>query len=470
MSQPVNFIQGDAKGDETDFRDALPINMTAVLKPILGASGYMLQWPGLDEFATVAGVTRGGIYNERQSKHFRVSGESLQEIDENGNVTTLGTVFGADTVSLPYSFNTQAIIALGRMYLYNTGSGFVEVTDPDLGNPIDGVWINGYYFMTDGDFLFHTDITDETAIDPLKFATSEFSPDPTLGIGKTQDNKAIAFNRYTTEYFVDAASENFAFTRIESRALKIGIVGTHAKAELNDKWYIMGGKKETAVGVYALGIGSSAKISSREVDKIIGLYDESRLSTCVVEAYSEDDYSFLIVHLPDYTLIFNEKAAQKIGVEKAWSVLTSYIRPEDGTEWRAKHGVFEPRIGKWVFGDKVEGKLAILDETLSTHYGSMAEWVLFTPFFYLNGQSVDEFEVETVPGFTATDDATVFLSMTYDGVHHGMEVTMQYGGPSEYGQRFILRALGHVSDWAAIKLRGVSRSRMAFARGFITSG
>ena len=82
------------------------------------------------------------------------------------------------------------------MFLYSVGGGFVEVTDINLGDPIDGVWINGYYFLTDGENIYHTDINDESAIDPLKFATAEFMPDTSVGLGKTQDNKVIVFGRY----------------------------------------------------------------------------------------------------------------------------------------------------------------------------------------------------------------------------------------------------------------------------------
>lgn len=138
--------------------------------------------------------------------------------------------------------------------------------------------------------------------------------------------------------------------------------------------------------------------------------------------------------------------------------------------WRAKHGVFDPRKGVWVYGDKIDSRLGILDETNSTHYSVIAEWVLNTPFIPIESQSIDEIEVETLPGHTTTSDATVFLSLTYDGVTHGEECALEYGLPSAFGQRFIARRLGYVRDWVAFKLRGASRSRMVFTRAYITHG
>jgi len=266
----ITLLKGDAKGKETDYRDALPINMTAVLKKMFGAAGYMLQHPGLTQYGTGLGIDRGGIWNERLKDHYRISGQNLISVQADGTIATLGAVSGSKTASLPYSFNTQAIITDGKMWLYDQGLGFRQVIDPDLGGPIDGVWVDGYYFLTDGEFLYHTDLSDETAIDPLKFATSEFSPDPTLGVAKTNDNKVLAFNRYTIEAFVNAATENFAFTRVQSRALKIGIVGTHCKTEVDGKFYIMGSRKDEDIGIHVLGVGTSTPVSSREINKLIG--------------------------------------------------------------------------------------------------------------------------------------------------------------------------------------------------------
>lgn len=465
---PITLLKGDKAGAETDYRDNLPVNVSGVVKEVLGAQGYMLEQPGLTQYSTVNGLDRGGLWNERQSEHFRVSGNELIQVEANGSYASLGAVAGADTVSLPYSFNTQAVIASGNYYLYDSTNGFRQVADPDLGSPIDCVWVDGYYFFTDGEFLFHTDLADESAIDPLKFATSEFSPDPTLGVGLTTDDKVIAFNRYTTEYFVNAAAANFAFTRVPSRAVKVGVVGTHCKAEIEGVWYVMGGSKESDVSIYALSVGNADNIASREVTKLINQYNESQLSTSVLETRVEDDYPYLIVHLPNETLLFNFQVAKLSGVDQAWSILKTDVNGD--LPWRAIHGVFEPRKGKWVYGDKTANTLAILDDTVGTHYGNIVECILFSPFIWLEQASIDELDIQTIPGFTNTDDASVFLSLSYDGIFFSQEHILQYGAPSSYGQRFIAYRLGYVDNWFSLKLRWASRSRMVFSLAKILYG
>lgn len=462
----INLIKGDKVGAETDYRDALPVNMYGVLRPILGVNGYMLQASGLTQYGDSSGVTNGAVNNERFHTLFRVQGSELVSVTASGDVDVLGSL-GAVTspCAMPYSFNTQGVVASGRFFLYSPSEGLKEVTDPDLGNPIDCVWIDGYYFFTDGENLYHTDITNESSIDPLKFATAEFMPDESLGLGKTQDNKVIVFGRYSIEYLINQASDNFAFSRLPTRAQKIGIVATHAKVEVNGVWYIVGGRKEEQTSVHVLTVGQSAKIASREVDKILSKYTEQDLSNIWLDTMTEDDVTLVIFHLPNETLVYNATLGEQAGTVNAWSIYKSDV---DGDRpWRAKHIVFHPEKGAWVCGDKIDGRLGVIDSEVSTQYGDIAEWLLYTPFASIEAASINKLAIETISGFTASDDATVFASMTYDGVYWGKEWSINYGKPGSYGKRFIAHRLGYVRDIFALKLRGASRSRMAFSKAII---
>jgi len=463
----IPIIKGDKVSNEleTDYRDALPVNMYAVNRPILKAPGYMLCYPGLTKLTDGSGRDRAGIYNDRFEDHYRVSGTEFIKISSSGVKVKLGDTPGTEQVSLPYSFNTQAIIADGRMYLYDPAGGFREITDTDLGDPIDGVWIDGFYFLTDGEYIYHTDITDESSIDPLKFATAEFMPDKSLGLGKTQDNKVIVFGRYTLEYFVNAADivaeGTFAFQRVETRAQKIGIVATHAKCESGELWYITGGRKNDSLGVYAIMLGGSKKVSTREVDKILSKYSEPDLADMRMECRQEDDVIFILVHLPEETLCFNETISGTMGIHNSWSILKSGITGQ--SVYRAINGIFDARRGDWLYGDKRNANISILDNTVFTEFGERNEWILYTPAVKIETSSIDELELETIPGHNTNDDAKVGISLTYDGLTYGKEWFQQYGSPLDYDQRFITRRLGYVRDWVGFKFRGATTSRMSFA-------
>lgn len=483
----VNLIKGDSKDANTDFADAIPVNMTAVAREIMGAKGYMIQQPGIALSRTLSGADRGGIWNEVFSKHLRVSGTSLVDASDG---TVIGTISGSGQVSLPYSFNTQGIVADGKFFLYDPVGGLVEVTDPDLGNPIDACWIDGYYFFTDGDYLYHTDISDETSISPLNFATSEFSPDPTLGVARTSSNLVAVFNRYTTEYFYDDASAAFAFSRARSRAAKTGIVGTHAKTESNGNFYIMGSGKNEEIGVHVMGVGTAQRVSTREIDKIINSYSESSLSGVVMESRTINGDEHIIIHIPEgspapvtgfpwpqpITLLFNVAIAAVAGLGNAWTILRSgtgysvYNNNNYFDEYRAINGVYVPTDNKWYYGDKTTGKLGYLDNTICTQYGEEAEWMLTTPFVQIENTSVNWFEIDTIPavplsfGGSGPSTATVAFSLTFDGYVYGTESYVNYGTPNNYTQRFMAYRLGYVRNYFAIRFRGTTSARVAMAK------
>ena len=466
--EQINLIRGDKVSQDTDYRDSLPVNMYAVNRQIFSALGYMLCYPGLTLITTGSGIDRAGIYNERFDAHFRVSGNKLTQLKPNGSSVELGTIPGTSQASMPYSFNTQAIIANGNMYLYSPASGLAAITDTDLGSPIDGIWIDGYYFLTDGEYLYHTDIDDETAIDPLKFATAEFSPDKTIALGKTQDNKVAVFGRYTTEYFVDVATANFAFQRIESRAQKIGVVATHAKCELGGNFYIVGSRKEESLGVHVVGLGQTVKVSTREIDKILAGYNERELTDIRVESREEDNNYLILIHLPNETLLFNESIGKTIGASAAWSILKTDI---DGTTpHRAINGVSDTRRGEWIYGDRYNSNIGKLDNTVFSQYDEAIELEITTPLMKVEGASIDEIEVETIPGHNVNDDATVAISITYNGFTYGHEWYEMYGEPLDYNKRFIIRRLGYVPNVFGVKLRSATTSRMSFASLRITYG
>jgi hypothetical protein len=132
--------------------------------------------------------------------------------------------------------------------------------------------------------------------------------------------------------------------------------------------------------------------------------------------------------------------------------------------YRAKGVIYDPYLSEWIVGDRYSSNIGFMDENASTHYGDLAEWILYAPFLKAEGLSIDTLNMETIPGVAPDEDATVALSVTYDGRSYSKEWWELYGKNLDYNQRFYIRRMGYVRDWIGIKLRGASRSRMSFAR------
>lgn len=448
----IPIINGDKTKSDVDYFDAMPVNMIAVQRDILGSAGFLYSHDGIDQIADGQGVDRGALYNERMREHLRVSGQKLVNV-AGSSAVVIGDIPGAGLVSMDYSFNTTAIISSGRMFLYS-GTALTEVTDSDLGDPISICWIDGYYFLTDGEYLYHTDITDESSIDPLKFATSEISPDPTLAVGRTQDNLVVVFNRYTTEYFINEANEQFAFSRLNQKAVSVGIVGTHCWCEMGGNIYILGGPKESQVSLMILGAGQAIAVSTRSVDKVIAKYTEAQLSTCKIESRIENGDHLIYVHLPDETLCFNSAIAQKFGLPSAWCYLKS-----GQDQWRCINGVRDPLQNKWVYGDKIDGRIGALNSDTAAQYGDPVHSEFYTPLVPIESLSVDSIEINTIPGYGSTAES-LFISTTRDGAYYSGEWSKEATVPTVYNDRYIVRRLGYVRKNIGFKFRSLNKGKL----------
>src|SRR6478735_5302608 len=88
---PITLLQGQKAAATTTYIDALPINVSGVVMPIMGADGFMQEQPGLTLYGTAVSLDRGAVWNDQFQMLFRVSGESLISVSETGAVTVLGT-------------------------------------------------------------------------------------------------------------------------------------------------------------------------------------------------------------------------------------------------------------------------------------------------------------------------------------------------------------------------------------------
>ena len=146
----VPIVRGE-RTSNTDYIDKLPKNLIAVSKNIRGAAGYLISHDGLKRFGNALGVDNGGFYNDRQGIHYRASAGQLIKVGPNGSVVSMGPI-ASGQASFAYSFNNQLVVAGGNAWV-SDGTTLTQITDPDLGNPIDCCWIDNYFFFTDGEYL-----------------------------------------------------------------------------------------------------------------------------------------------------------------------------------------------------------------------------------------------------------------------------------------------------------------------------
>jgi hypothetical protein len=445
----IPIISGIYSDASADYRTRYPHNLVPVPKNTGQNRGYLGYTDGIEKEADAEGESRGGLWNERQRRQLRVIGETLHEVLENGSLINRGSIAGSGRVTMTYSFNSALIVGNNRAWIFDNNSVLTEITDADLGEPIDGVWIDGYYVFTDREFILHTELNDETAIEPLKYGTAESDPDGVSAVGRV-NNELAAFGRHTTEFFDNVGGTGFAFQRIESARLEKGVIGTHAKAKVGSGYIFVGGGRDENVSVWTMP--NLQKVATREIEEKLAEFTESELSTITMDQYSRGAHQFVIINMPDgEKLVLDVASSQALG-QPAWHTRS----------WDAQHPVFA--YGEWwVAGANAIGKLA----KQGKEWGQEVERFFEVPIIYADNQPfiINRLELSSLPGRTSSAyPTTIGISHSSDGVVFTPEKWQSLGARGQFDTRVVLRRQGKVKQYRNYRFRIKDGDRAAFHR------
>lgn len=456
MQIPV--LNGIYTDIDPDFRTSYPVNLVPVPKQTGLSAGYLRPAEGIVEIGTGPGKNRGGInWNDVL---YRVMGTKLVAIDRNGLVSTIGDVGSGNRVTMTYGFDYLAIASGGNLFL-SRGLNVDQVTDPDLGEVKDVVWVDGYYMTTDGEFLVVTDLDDPFSVNPLKYGSSEADPDPIEALLKLR-NEVYALNRYTIEVFDNVGTTGFPFQRIAGAQIQKGTVGTHACCVFLDNIAFIGGGYNEAPSVWLGANGSVTKIATREIDEILQEYTEAELSEAFLEERVYKAHQHLIVHLPNHTLVFDGAASQTLG-QPVWFILSSSI---DGKGmWRACSLIW--CYDQWNACDPTTTKFGKLTDESALHWGEKVGWEFGTSIFYNEGNGVIFHELELV-GLTGRsglgDDPVISTQYSLDGLTWSQPAYVKAGKIGEREKRLVWFQQGTMRNWRIQRFRGTSDANIAIAR------
>ena len=457
----IPILNGVFTDTAPDFRQSYPVNMVPVALRNGISNGYLRPGDGVVQYATGPGIDRGGI--EWQGDCYRVMGTKLVEVSSTGSVTVLGDVGGptTDLVTFTYSFDRLAIASGGRLYYYSSSLGLIQVTDPDLGTVLDVVWVDGYFMTTDGEFLVVTELTDPTQVNPLKYGSSEIDPDPIVALIKIR-NEIYAINSNTIEVFDNVGGDFFPFNRIDGAQVQKGAVGTHACCEFMQRVAMVGSGRGEAPSVYLAANATTEKIATREIDQILESYTEAVLSQILVESRVEKDHTFLYIHLPDKTLVFDGMTSAAMQ-QPVWFVLTTTT--VGFAQYRVRNFVWV--YDKWIVGDPQSSNLGTISEDISSHWGQIVRWEFGTTIVYNEslGAVFHQMELISLTGSVALGlDPTISTSYSVDGKTFSQDRFIKVGTTGSPAKRLVWFQQGFMRNWRIQRFRGTSDAHISVAR------
>ena len=455
----IQIVSGIYTDDSPSVRTSYPTNLVPVVDPNGVSNGYLRPADGIIEFATGTGVCRGSIlWNDTV---YMVMGSKLVSVSSAGVVTTLGDV-GSDgkPVSLDYGFSRLAIWSNNDLFYWD-GSTLVQVTDTDLGDVFNGLWVDGYFMSTDGEFLIVTELSDPTSIDPLKYGSAEIDPDPLKCLLKVR-NEVHAVGRYTIEVFRNIGGATFPFQRISGAHIARGSFGTHSACVYMESIAFAGSGRKEQPGVYLGANANTQKISTREIDELLEGYTEAQLADIIVETRNDRSSDLLYVHLPDKTLIYDYMASQQVG-QPVWAILADGFNGY--TKYRARFMVYA--YGKWLVGDTDSSKVGYLTGTVGSRWGSIVNWEFGTQIVYNEGRGAvfNELELVTLTGSIAEGDfPTISTSYSNDGRTWSQDRSILAGGRGDRLKRLVWRRQGFMRSMRMQRFRGDSTAHLSFLR------
>lgn len=440
-----------------EFVESPPYNREPVIVETGLSDGYLRIAPGITGTDQVTGADRGGI--TWNGVAYRVIGSKFGSINTLGNFTEIGDVGGGGPCWFDYSFDQLAIGSGGLLFYYD-GSTLTQVTDPDLGEALDGIWIDGRFMTTDGEFLVVTELNNPTAIDPLKYGSAEEDPDRVVGLIKVR-GEVYAINRYTTENFANTGSTGFPFARNSGAFIPYGAVGTYAKAPFLQTFAFVGSARGEALGVYLAGNGDAQKISTKFVDDALAALSEEEAALIECEARVDADEQRLLVHLPDKTMVYYATASQRTQ-GKVWTIFASGVNADQA--YRGRRGVLA--YGKFIVGD-ADGNIGFIDATTAKHFGEVAGWRIDTALIFNEAGRgiINAVELTGLAGRAPLgSEPRTFLSWTIDGVTWSQERAISTGRAGEKSVRMQWRPNVRFNQWIGLRFRGADEGRAAFAR------
>jgi hypothetical protein len=479
----INIAQGIYTASSPDLLAALPTNMRLVPQPnevsqnvgnLRPTDGVRTLGPGFDQISRGAirptGYTEDGVIRAVGSRLFRYDGNQvipLKDSSDQNIVIEQDLDDPERPARMDYGFDNISIASNNKLFLYNyrggqvgtTGQVFVEVTDPDLGIVKDAIFIDGYYMTTDGEFLVVSDIDDPTSFSPFKYGSSEIDPDEIVALLKIR-NEVYAVNKNTIEVFQNIGGTGFPFRRVEGAQIMRGAVGRDACCVYMDSIAFLGNYRNEQPAIY-IGInGTSNKISTQSIDKMLLTYTADQLSKVRFEVKKGNSLNELLVHLPDKTLVFDASVGAQVG-GYVWHTLSS---AEAGV------GKYDYRDlwyegNKWVVCDHLTGAACELDDTISTQGTKIIPWEFSTGFIYNggNGAIVNELELVAITGRNGQqsvndDDPTISTSYSVDGLVWSQSRRVSTGKPGDRGKRLVWRQQGMLRNFRIQRFQGDSRA------------
>ena len=389
-------------------------------------------WRGLHEFpgnTLIYGVHRGTFYS----------------INNSGTLTSLGTI-GTTTgrVDICDDGTLITVVDGAEIYTYDTSAPatpIAAVADADRPTSPNTCMFQAGRILTDEDGtgkFIGSALYDNTAWDPLDFATAESNPDNVIRVINYRGT-VVLFGAYTTEFWQNIGGSGFPYSRILGADVEYGLAARWSVAKFAGTYAFLSQNREGQVAVSVLnGYNQPTRISNSELEYLINSYSS------VSDA---SGFGYMLGGHPMYQLNFPTEG--KSWLYDASTQYWSELQYDNGERHRAEFGI--NFINQMIVADYSNGKLYKLDANTYTDNGVNINMILRGKHIFNMKKKVrfTRLELGFEPATTTdqTANPVAGLRLSKDGGHSwGTQTFSKLGKVGEYLKRCIWRNLGSGRD------------------------
>lgn len=454
MATPIPLLSGIIADEQAEFKTSYPLNLEPIAVDNKLARGQLRATAGAVGVSEGPGVDRGGIV--WNGVHYRVMGTSLVSVAQDGSITTIDDVGGTGPVGLDYGFDRLRIRSSGLLFYYD-GTTLEQVSDTDLGQCIDMIWIDGYTMSTDGSVVVVTELSNPLEVKPLKYGSAEADPDPLTGLFLVKSTGEAHFiGRYTIQPARNVGGNGFPFATIEGAVIPYGCVSATAKTKFSTSYAFVGSARNEGLRVFIAGQADATPISTRAVEDALAAVEDP--ASIVMETRAWRGEQRLLVHLPGETWVYLAEASRAVQ-QAVW------YRCQSGTgaAYRLRNAVVVD--GKTWVGDADSTALGLLSDSVSTHFGDETQWQFDVGLIDGPG-TLQSVELVGLPGRgPQSEEARIFLSLSRDGGQtFGVERAINAGSGGKRRKHVQWRPHARYSSYLGLRFRGVNQAMSGFAR------
>lgn len=326
---------------------------------------YLRPSPGLTLYATCGEGPIRGI-QLLDSGHgpvlYVVSGRKVFSLGYPSGITNqIGSIEGDGPVTMAVNRTQLVFTSGGHGYIIENGV-LNEITDADFQPPSSVTNLDGYFiFSREGDDQFFlSDLANGNQYDPLAFATAEARPDALV--------RAFNFNRQlwlfgteTIEIWYNSGESPFPFVRASGQYIERGLQAAGSVAVLGEQLFYLGSDLKVYVGGTA--------ISTPTLEYEIGTYGPRVTGSAVGMAWTLGGHQFYSLKFPGRSCFVYDVTT------RLWHERESYGRDA----WRGGCHYHLAIDSVDFIGDDTDGRVYMLDTSVSTEAGEPIRRVMVTP-------------------------------------------------------------------------------------------